>query len=534
VVAKIKPLQTTEPPTVETLTCYPIHTDEVKVVVVIDKPIVVEEVEVFAEKIEDLVDLTSEPTPEVSPAPLVQTCFPIVPPPKKRPKKMAALIVYHDRAYNAIQFQGDFNDDFANTLAAICKITVNTRRYLYSAGITSMEAVVEFFSTHEAATKFIDSVMKKEGKELSIPLYRDPNYHLLRFPLIEQVRLKALQLFAVTHSFCGLPFNLQTLDEATILRFGLFVTTITTGKTTKDMLEIGIPVLSALGNAAENYSVWSDKFVDFMSNFRSCYTGALLNYLLRKGDESKMAGADTYDTLDMFLVASMQFNPAVNSAFIEENKLLAAVLSCSLGGNNPYATDIIMLLGKGQGRAAWTKLKVRVNGTAIALFARVQILELKLKAVYDGSAKGGQAIQNHSSSFVKTVQDLANAGSMITHDCQIRDYLTTLQDPILLALKDSIRADGGALTLDEAQQKFVDSIEGRKADALAQLTKIRAIKAAIVKYPKKDKNKTKDFIATGNNRKKWDDKKRKAAQVKGKLTTEEIVLLKISNPDDWF
>jgi hypothetical protein len=134
---------------------------------------------------------------------------------------MAAPIVYHDRAYNAIQFQGDFNDDFANTLAAICKITVNTRRYLYSAGITSMEAVVEFFSTHEAATKFIDGVMKKEGKELSIPLYRDPNYRnqeiLLRFPLVQQVRLKSLRLFAVTHSFCGLPFNLQTLDEATIL-----------------------------------------------------------------------------------------------------------------------------------------------------------------------------------------------------------------------------------------------------------------------------------------------------------------------------
>jgi hypothetical protein len=133
----------------------------------------------------------------------------------------------------------------------------------------------------------------------------------------------------------------------------------------------------------------------------------------------------------MFLVALMQFDLAVNAAFIEENKLLAAVLSRSLGGNNPYATDIIMLLGKGQGWAAWTKLKVCT-------------LELKLELVYDGSTKGFQAIQSHSSSFVKTVQDLANAGSIINDDRQIRDYLTTLQDPILLALKDSIRADGGA------------------------------------------------------------------------------------------
>jgi hypothetical protein len=254
---------------------------------------------------------------------------------------------------------------------------------------------------------------------------------------------------------------------------------------------------------------------------------------LREDDASKIDGADTYDTLDMFLAASIQFNPAVNPAFIEENKVLAAVLSRSLGGHNPYATDIIMLLGKGQGRAAWTKLKVRVNGTAKALFARVQTLELKLKAVYDG-AKGGQAIQNHNSSFLKTVQDLANAGSMITVDRQIRDYLTTLQDPILLALKDSIRADGGALTLDEVQQMLVDLIEGRKADALAQSTKIRAIKAAVVKYPKKDKEKTRGSNASGNNRKKWDNKKRKASQANAKLTNEEIVLLKVSNPDDWF
>jgi hypothetical protein len=242
-----------------------------------------------------------------------------------------------------------------------------------------MEAVVEFFSTHNAASKFIDTVMKKEGKVLSILLYHDPNYQsqevLLRFPLVQQVQLKALRLYTVTHAFCGLLFNLPTLNEATILQFGLFVTTIATGKTTKDMPESGIPVLPALGNAAENYSVWSDKFVDFMSNYRSCYTGALLSYLLREDDASKMARAGTYDSIDMFLVALMQFDPAVNAAFIEENKLLAAVLSRSLGGNNPYATNIIMILGKGQGQAAWTKLKVRVNGTAKALFAWVQTLE---------------------------------------------------------------------------------------------------------------------------------------------------------------
>jgi hypothetical protein len=51
----------------------------------------------------------------------------------------------------------------------------------------------------------------------------------------------------------------------------------------------------------------------------------------------------------------------------------------------------------------------------------------------------------------------------------VRDYLMTIQDPILLPLKDSIRAEGGVQLLEEFQQKFVDIVEGRKADAMAQV-----------------------------------------------------------------
>jgi hypothetical protein len=278
--------------------------------------------------------------------------------------------------------------------------------------------------------------------------------------------------------------------------------------------------------------VWSDKKVDFLSNYRSCYTGAPLNYLIRDDETGKVASSATYETLDQFLIESMQLNPAINPAFIEENKLLAAVLGRSIGTGNPYATDILQLLGKGQGRAAWTKLNVRVNGTAKALFARVQTLELKLKAVYDGSMKGFQAIQNHNSAFIKIAQDLANAGSVIDMDRQVRDYLTTMQDPTLMSIKDTIRADGGALTLEEVQQKFVDIIEGRKADAMSQAAKHRTVKTAVVNNPKRFNNK-KAQGASGNKGKKWEGKKHKASQVNERLSDEEVSRLKISNPD-WF
>jgi hypothetical protein len=111
------------------------------------------------------------------------------------------------------------------------------------------------------------------------------------------------------------------------------------------------------------------------------------------------------------LVASIQHDAAINPAFADENKVLAAVLSKAIGTSCGYATDLTLLLSRGHGQAAWIKLKVRVNGTAKALFARVQMLEMRLKDPFDGSSKGFQAIQLHNSVFLKTVQDLISLGT---------------------------------------------------------------------------------------------------------------------------
>jgi hypothetical protein len=363
----------------------------------------------------------------------------------------AAPPVYHDIAYNAIEAPADFDNQFSDALTTVCKVTGNTRWYLYSSGILSMKAVVELFPAHESADDFVDSVQRKEGKNFSVPLFSDPNFgeseFTLRFPLVQQSRLKAMRLYAIGQSYCGLPFNLPLMNEPTILRFSAFCTTIRSGKTKKDIPEAGIPLLPPAGDAASNYAAWSEKMVDFMSNYRSCYTGVPLSYLMRDDEAHKVADVATYETIEQFLIASVQFNIAINPAFVDENKVLAVVLNKAIGTSCAYATDLTLLLGRGQGRAAWTKLKVRVNGTAKALFARVQMLEMRLKDSFDGSImKGFQAIQLHNIAFLKTVQDLTVAGSPISDNRQIRDYLMTIQDPVLLPLKDAIRADGGALT----------------------------------------------------------------------------------------
>jgi hypothetical protein len=114
----------------------------------------------------------------------------------------------------------------------------------------------------------------------------------------------------------------------------------------------------------------------------------------------------------------------------------------------------------------------------------------------------------------------------------------TIQDPILLPLKDSIRAEGGQLTLDEVQQKFVDIVEGRKADALSQSTRHRQVKS-VTRPLQQNKNKkgkkkgiaAKTRAAAQGGHATIEPKKRKASE---RLSNEEIALLKVSNPEDWF
>jgi hypothetical protein len=141
------------------------------------------------------------------------------------------------------------------------------------------------------------------------------------------------------------------------------------------------------------------KLVDFMSNYRSCYSGVPLSYLLRNDKAHKVAGVAMYETIEQSLVTSVQLNAATNLAFVDENKVLAVVLNKAIGTSCAYATDLTMLLSQGQVRAAWTKLKVHISGTAKALFARVQMLEMRLKDSFDGSMKDFQAIQLHNSAF---------------------------------------------------------------------------------------------------------------------------------------
>jgi hypothetical protein len=130
-----------------------------------------------------------------------------------------------------------------------------------------MKSFVEFNPTHDSISKFIDGFANKEGKDMSLALYRNPAFLSLKISLcflfVQQIRLTALRLFVVGHSYSRLPFNLPSINNVTILQFGFLFSIISLGKTTKDIPELGIPLLPALGNGADNYLAWGKKFTDF-------------------------------------------------------------------------------------------------------------------------------------------------------------------------------------------------------------------------------------------------------------------------------
>jgi hypothetical protein len=437
-----------------------------------------------------------------------------------------------DPAYECIEDINDADDMFSTVLSVVCNVTDNTRRYLYSAGVFSLSSMIECFPTHRHLETFLYSATKREGRQINVQVYRDPNVDnldmLLRFPVIHHQRLRSLRLIAITSAYSDIAIQDGDITQEKIEAFSQLAVITTNSDMPVEIPDTGVPLFSVTGNTAANYSLWKDRFVDFIGNYRSAFTGAPLSYLVRDDEEPSRVPLEEFDSLDEFLIATIYLDPLVNKAFQVEDKKLAACVGKALGTNNTWINDIAPLISKGQGRAAWTKLKHRINGSDKALSSRVTVLEAKLKTPYTGTGKGHMTIQAHNSVFNKTVQELANAGSALDERRQIREYLSTIQADSLVTMKDAIRTDFSLDTLEPIQERFVDVIEGRLADQVAQGSggRHREVKMATTK---KSWSKPKDGKKGG--KKKEKGKKRKAPQ---RMSPDELARLKESNPTDWF
>jgi hypothetical protein len=143
-----------------------------------------------------------------------------------------------------------------------------------------------------------------------------------------------VQLLAVMSCYSGILVNLATVNKPKILQLNTLCTTVHSGKTMHDIPKSRMLLLAGAGNAADKSGLWSEKSVNFMSNYQSCYTNAPFKYLLHKDDVHKVADFMAYETLNMILIVLVQFNVAVNLAFAEDNKILMVVLNKSLGMSN--------------------------------------------------------------------------------------------------------------------------------------------------------------------------------------------------------
>ena len=435
------------------------------------------------------------------------------------------IVVYHDPAYTSLDDPLLGSDVFTDFLQTICMITTNVRRYLFSMGVYSSDSVQECFRTHDQMKEFIEQTGKKVGKKVNVlnqggnPPTMDV---VVRFPLVQQIRLQASRLLIVCSASMGKNLDLSAVTVPELKLWSAFEESVTSSKQAKDISETGVPVLNLAGDAAGAYSLWKEAFTNFCGSYRSCYTGARLSYLLREDDDADDEDVAFYENnIDEYLAAGLSFDPAVNYGFTDENRCMANVMTKALGTNNKWANDLTPLLSKGHGRRAWKKLFTRVNGTAINLHSRVTILEGQLKRQFTGQGKGNNTIQAHNSAFNKVIIDLGNAGCVYDEDRQVREYLTSLSDPSLVSIKDAIRVDSTLRALEDIQERVVDVVEGRLADQMAQGNpRQREVKLA--------------HTEGGNKLKKKFPKKKEKKGGHGRMKPADAAKMKLANPEGWF
>jgi hypothetical protein len=105
------------------------------------------------------------------------------------------------------------------------------------------------------------------------------------------------------------------------------------------------------------------------------------------------------------------------------------------------------------------------------------------------------------------------------------DYLWSIQDPALVALKDAIRRESADMSLANIQQQFVDVIEGRRSDTMAQ-TLARSREVKVVRQKRKERSQPVSRSKCNN--------ATPPRTFNEKLTLDKAEALKVANPDDWF
>jgi hypothetical protein len=89
--------------------------------------------------------------------PFHQAECPVAVPSSPHPSQI--MSAYYNPAFDTIETVADFDNNFSDALRGPCKISLDTWRYLFAAGVTSMASFGEFFPTHESADDFVKSII---------------------------------------------------------------------------------------------------------------------------------------------------------------------------------------------------------------------------------------------------------------------------------------------------------------------------------------------------------------------------------------
>jgi hypothetical protein len=185
-----------------------------------------------------------------------------------------------------------------------------------------------------------------------------------------------------------------------------------------------------------NWAVWEQQFLTYISNFRGSMCAVPLTYLLRAEDvPSPETMARVFDDVDEALVATFRLDSPVFRA--DTTKLYDLLKPLVIQGS--CYSFILPVDGRRNGREAYLILKAQAEGPA--QLARRRVLAYsQLNTKYSGWTRRF-SFDDYIAVYQQAFNELTYLGEVISETKKVNDFLSNITDPKFDTIKTFITGD---------------------------------------------------------------------------------------------
>jgi hypothetical protein len=185
-----------------------------------------------------------------------------------------------------------------------------------------------------------------------------------------------------------------------------------------------------------NWAVWEQQFITYVSNFRGSMCAVPLTYLLRTDDvPTAETMARVFDDVDEALVATFRLDSPVFRA--DTTKLYDLLKPLIIQGS--CYSFILPVDGRRNGREAYLILKAQAEGPA--QLARRRVLAYsQLNTKYSGWSRRF-SFDDYIAVYQQAFNELTYLGEVISETKKVNDFLSNITDPKFDTIKTFITGD---------------------------------------------------------------------------------------------